>query len=177
MQPNQPLIYPSLLPVVEDPCSPTGDFLSCDCLESRLVQARFDFLSSLFYGLMGVIAWEMQEEASVPNSVGNVNLHYFQEADHPFCWSPRTAGHCRWALQSVHTASPSCHHNRVPTREQGFHHSFPRWLLSYFPISNSCIGKSGLSPRKHPAEVLCCVLSHPQAVRTTDGTQGAGKKS
>lgn len=91
--------------------------------------------------------------------------------------SLRTAGHRRWALPSVHTASPSCHHDSVPTREQALHQSFPRRLLSYFPINNSSVGKSGLSPRKCPAEVLCHVLSHPQAVMTRGDIQAAGKKS
>lgn len=117
----------------------------------------------------------MQEEDRAPSSVGSINLHDSHEADHLGCWSPRTAGHHRLALPSLHTAGP-CHLDSVPTREHDFCHSFPRQLLSHFPVSNSYAAKSGLSPRKCPPEVLCHVLSHPQAVMTRGGVQAAGKE-
>lgn len=147
------LISPWLpIAVVEDPCNPTRDFPPCDCWWSCFIRARLNFLFSLNCGL-----WCLADTRGrqCPKIHGECKSSYSHDTDHPCCWSPRTKD----TVGEQCTDSPFCHH--VLTREQDFHHSFPRKLLLYLPVSKNYVGKHGLSPRKCPAEVLYHVMSHP----------------
>lgn len=80
MQPHQFSIYPSIIPVVKDPCNPTRDFPPCDCLWSCVVQARLNFLFSLNYGL-----WCLGDArgSQCPKICVECKSSYSHETDHP----------------------------------------------------------------------------------------------